>query len=110
MNQKMHRAVKIIFLTAMLLCGSACLKWSNTGVSTKQPDKLLFEKAKSAAAKNRFTVANLTLQTLINTYPDSRYAMKAELLLQDPRIAACNEPLSFFPECDGRHATIPPTH
>lgn len=110
MGQKMHRTLKVIFLAAVLLCWSACLKWPSAGVSSKQPDKLLFERARSAAAQNHFTVANLTLQTLINTYPDSRYAKKAELILQDPRIAACNEPWSISPECDGRHASIPPTH
>jgi len=41
-----------------------------------------------AAEHGKFDVAGLTLQTLVNTYPDSDYALKAEEAMQDPRIAA----------------------
>src|SRR6267143_1740865 len=43
----------------------------------------------SALEHHRYDVANLTVQTLVNTYPDSEYAKRAERLLEDPRIAPC---------------------
>jgi len=50
-----------------------------------------------AMQEKRFTVANLTLQTLVNTYPDSHYADRAKLMLQDPQIARCSEGFSTSP-------------
>jgi outer membrane protein assembly factor BamD (BamD/ComL family) len=83
--RKMQSASRTISVIAALLCGfTACLKWSNTEVSSKQPDRALFEAAMSAMEQDRFDVASLTLQTLVNTYPDSEYASKAKLVLQDP--------------------------
>jgi outer membrane protein assembly factor BamD len=48
-----------------------------------QPDKILFEKATNEIAHGRFDVGRLTLQTLINTYPDSEYLAKAKLAIAD---------------------------
>ena len=53
------------------------------GVGSKQPDKVLFDKAMDAMRHNRFDVARLTLQTLINTYPDSEYIARAKLAVGD---------------------------
>ncbi|MGO9434695.1 MAG: outer membrane protein assembly factor BamD [Terracidiphilus sp.] len=52
-------------------------------VNSKQPDKVLFDKAMVSMKKGRFDVARLTLQTLLNTYPDSEYRMRAKLALGD---------------------------
>src|SRR6201997_5064898 len=52
-------------------------------VGSKQPDKVLFDKAMDAMRHNRFDVARLTLQTLINTYPDSEYVARAKLAVGD---------------------------
>jgi outer membrane protein assembly factor BamD (BamD/ComL family) len=102
----MQSACRTICVIVVLLGGlTACLKWSNAEVSSKQPDRVLFERAMSDVELNRFDVANLTLQTLVNTYPDSKYASKAKLVLQDPRIAKCGASWNSSPECDGRHAT-----
>src|SRR5271168_4491675 len=49
------------------------------GVGSKQPDKVLFDKAMDAMKHNRFDVARMTLQTLINTYPDSEFVARAKL-------------------------------
>jgi outer membrane protein assembly factor BamD len=105
----MQRTRRIISLMAVLLCGTACLKWPNPEVSSKPPDRVLFNRAMSALEQDRFAVANLTLQTLVNTYPDSEYASKAELLLEVPRIAECGNSWNSFPQCDGRRGTTPPT-
>jgi outer membrane protein assembly factor BamD len=48
-----------------------------------QPDKILYEKATREIARGRFDVGRLTLQTLINTYPDSEYLAKAKLAIAD---------------------------
>jgi outer membrane protein assembly factor BamD len=52
-------------------------------VASKQPDKELYDKAMYALKKNRFDVARLDLQTLLNTYPDSEYRMRAKLAVGD---------------------------
>ncbi len=48
-------------------------------VGSKQPDKVLFDRAMDAMRHNRFDVARMTLQTLINTYPDSEFIARAKL-------------------------------
>jgi outer membrane protein assembly factor BamD len=48
-----------------------------------QPDKILYEKATHEIQRGRFDVGRLTLQTLINTYPDSEYLSKAKLAIAD---------------------------
>src|ERR1035437_10080094 len=53
------------------------------GVNSKQPDKELFDKAMVAIKKNHFDVARLDLQTLLNTYPDSEYRLRAKLAVGD---------------------------
>src|ERR1035441_3401789 len=52
-------------------------------VASKQPDKELFDKAMVAMKKGRFDVARLDLQTMLNTYPDSEYRMRAKLAVGD---------------------------
>ncbi len=52
-------------------------------VNSKQPDKELFDKAMTALKKGRFDVARLDLQTMLNTYPDSEYRMRAKLAVGD---------------------------
>jgi outer membrane protein assembly factor BamD len=52
-------------------------------VNSKQPDKELFDKAMIAMKKGRYDVARLDLQTMLNTYPDSEYRMRAKLAVGD---------------------------
>ncbi|MEO6983008.1 MAG: outer membrane protein assembly factor BamD, partial [Edaphobacter sp.] len=49
----------------------------------KLPDKQLYDKALIATKKGRFDVARLDLQTLLNTYPDSQFQMRAKLAIAD---------------------------
>jgi outer membrane protein assembly factor BamD len=49
----------------------------------EQPDKVLYQKATHEIAHGRYEVGRLTLQTLINTYPDSEYLSKAKLAIAD---------------------------
>src|ERR1700728_3159462 len=52
-------------------------------VNSKQPDKELFDKAMAALKKGKFDVARLDLRTMLNTYPDSEYRMRAKLAVGD---------------------------
>ena len=52
-------------------------------VASKQPDKELFDKARIAMKKGRYDVSRLDLQTMLNTYPESEYRMRAKLAVGD---------------------------
>ncbi len=47
------------------------------------PDKQLYDKALEQTKKGHYDVARLDLQTLLNTYPDSQYQMRAKLAIAD---------------------------
>ena len=51
--------------------------------NSQQPDKILFDQAIENIEKHRYELGRLTLQTLINTYPDSEYLAKAKLAIAD---------------------------
>ena len=53
------------------------------GQDSKLPDKQLYDKAQVAMKKGHFDVARLDLQTMLNTYPDSQYQMRAKLAIAD---------------------------
>jgi outer membrane protein assembly factor BamD len=53
------------------------------GQDAKLPDKQLYDKAMTLMGKGHFDVARLDLQTLLNTYPDSEYQMRAKLAIAD---------------------------
>ena len=52
-------------------------------VDSKQPDKVLFDRAEDAIKHGKYDIARLSLQTLINTYPDSEYVARAKLAIGD---------------------------
>jgi outer membrane protein assembly factor BamD len=82
----MSRRISIIVLSSVLALGGCTnKKVSNpiANVDSKQPDKVLFDRAMDAMKHNRFDVARLTLQTMINTYPDSEYIARAKLAVAD---------------------------
>jgi outer membrane protein assembly factor BamD len=84
----MLRRIHLIGVLGVLLAlTAACTNKKSVnplaGVGSKQPDKVLFDKAMDAMHHNRFDVARLTLQTLINTYPDSEYIARAKLAVGD---------------------------
>src|SRR6185312_7466426 len=51
--------------------------------NTAEPDKILYKRAMDDLKRGRQEVARLSLQTLINTYPDSEYLAKAKLAIAD---------------------------
>jgi outer membrane protein assembly factor BamD len=82
-----RRIPLIVLLAVLLTLAAACTNKKSVNplanVGSKQPDKVLFDKAMDAMHHNRFDVARLTLQTLINTYPDSEYIARAKLAVGD---------------------------
>src|SRR3974390_351697 len=72
-------------------------------VNSKQPDKELFDKAMTALKKGKYDVARLDLQTMLNTYPDSEYKMRAKLAVGDSAAltqaeAEYKDFITFFPD------------
>src|ERR1700680_4179745 len=84
----MSRRIPLVaFFGILVLITAACTNKKSvnplSNVGSKQPDKVLFDKAMDAMKHNRFDVARITLQTLINTYPDSEFIARAKLAVGD---------------------------
>ena len=56
---------------------------STSADNSAEPDKVLYDRAMDDIKKGRQEVGRLSLQTLINTYPDSEYLAKAKLAIAD---------------------------
>jgi hypothetical protein len=69
-----------------------CASFPGNGNDPRPPDEILWTRATRAIDRQRCDVARLTLQTLINTYPDSKYALDAEDALRtDSRLQPCRQ-------------------
>jgi len=83
----MRRNSIFVLLGLLLVLTVACTNKKSVNplanVGSKQPDKVLFDRAMDAMKHNRFDVARMTLQTLINTYPDSEFIARAKLSVAD---------------------------
>jgi len=82
----MVRFVLILSVLAGLLssCGIRRHKYENPiAKDTKQPDKVLFDKAINDIEHGRYEIARITLNTLINTYDQSEFMAKAKLAIAD---------------------------
>ena len=84
----MHRRLLVTVVLAAMLAGLAACHHNKVenpiaSVDSKQPDKVLFDKAMAAMKDRKYDVARLTLQTLINTYPDSEFLARAKLGVGD---------------------------
>jgi outer membrane protein assembly factor BamD len=83
------RAAWCLLALASLLFQAACgLKHRGPDLGADiapgdQPDKILYERAMGEIQRGRYDVGRLTLQTLLNTYPDSEYLAKAKLAIAD---------------------------
>jgi outer membrane protein assembly factor BamD len=65
-------------------CGFKRKKYENPITKdTKQPDKVLYDRAISDIEHGRYEVARITLNTLINTYDQSEFLAKAKLAVAD---------------------------
>ncbi len=65
-------------------CGFHRKKYDNPITKdTKQPDKVLYDRAIDDIEHSRYEVARITLNTLINTYDQSEFLAKAKLAIAD---------------------------
>ncbi len=77
------RLAVVLCLGVLASCGFRKKYENPITKDTLQPDKVLYDKAVRDLEKNRFEVARLTLQTLINTYDTSEFLAKAKLAIAD---------------------------
>jgi outer membrane protein assembly factor BamD len=82
----MLRRIPFVILLGVLVCAVACTNKKVVNplstVGSKQPDKVLFDRMDDMK-HNRFEQSRLTLQALINTYPDSEFVARAKLGVAD---------------------------
>ncbi len=77
----MRKFVSILPLFLLLLgCGGRKTIIDAPVSDLDEPDRVLFERGVRDLDKNKFTVARLTLQTLINTYQDSEFLEQAKYM------------------------------
>jgi len=106
---------KLLILPLFLLllsCGGKRVASEAPGTDLNEPDRVLYTRAMRDLEKNKFTVARLTLQTLINTYPDSEFLPQAKYALaesfyRESSSSAMNQAeaefkdyITFFPTSD----------
>ena len=104
----------VVLLAAAMLCGGCLFGGKKQAAApvagtSAEPDKVLYETAMTDIGKGRHTIARLTLQTLINSYPDSEYLAKAKLAVCESyykeggtsgftqAAAECKDFITFFP-------------
>jgi outer membrane protein assembly factor BamD len=84
----------LLLLGALVLCSAGTssgqilhkkkkVNKSTSADNTAEPDKVLYDRAIEDIRKGHQEVGRLSLQTLINTYPDSEYLAKAKLAIAD---------------------------
>jgi outer membrane protein assembly factor BamD len=115
---------KISLACALIACLAANVCFAQTTKKTKKtakhapaatsaaPDNVLYTRAQDDIKHGRYDIARLSLQTLINTYPDSEYLAKAKLAIADSyykeggtsgltqAIAEYKDFITFFPFLD----------
>jgi len=103
-------AVSLSFLFAG--CKSKNMSAKAPANGNVEPDKILYDRALNDYQHGRYTEARLSLQTLINSYPDSEYLAKAKLAVADSyykeggvegltqAVAEYKDYITFFPFLD----------
>jgi len=81
------RCIPVLLLAGLaLVATSGCHRHKHADLDladSAEPDKILYERSLEDIKNKRFDVARLTLQTLLNTYPDSEYLPDAKLGIAD---------------------------
>src|SRR2546426_9978172 len=108
----MRKFFLVLSLSLLLLsCGKKVATNAPTS-NLEEPDRVLFERAMHDLERNKFIVSRLTLQTLINTYPDSEFLPQAKYALaesfyRESSSSAMNQAeaefkdyITFFPTSD----------
>lgn len=79
----------LVLLIAGVMILPGCVLFVHRGATDnllptgQQPDKILYQKSIDAIDHGHYDVGRLTLQALLNTYPDSEYLAKAKLAIAD---------------------------
>jgi len=82
--KKQRFVIITVSLVLVILAGCGRKAYENPiATNSQQPDKILFDKAVNDLETRRYELTRLTLNTLINTYPDSEYIAKAKLAIAD---------------------------
>jgi hypothetical protein len=106
-------------LIACIVCSFGFFLLTACGHSVQYGDVLapsdgtLFDRAKEAFQSNRIDVAAMTLQTMLNTYPDSEHAEEARRILKRIANLRCSpslsgaEPITMNPSGYCENQTVP---
>jgi outer membrane protein assembly factor BamD len=78
----MRKLLTLSLFFLLVSCGGKNVE-STPPDALDEPDRVLFERANNDLERNKLSVARLTLQTLINTYPDSEYLPQAKYKLAE---------------------------
>ncbi len=93
-------------------CGSKNVVPKGPDAGNVEPDKVLYDRALNDYEHGRYTESRLSLQALINSYPDSEYLAKAKLAVADSyykqggiegltqAVAEYKDYITFFPFLD----------
>lgn len=117
MHTKKYNWLGAALALALLMgCGgaknTATAKPATATNESAEADKVLYERSLNDLKHNRFDLARLSMQTLINTYPDSEYLAKAKLAIADSyfkeggstgltqAVAEYTDFITFFPFLD----------
>jgi len=85
MGEHRIRGAAALLAAAFLLasCGKKGAVAQKGADTTAEPDKILYDRAMNDIQHGKEQVARFSLQTLLNTYPDSEYVAKAKLAIAD---------------------------
>ncbi len=113
MHRTKYNWLVVIFGVVMFAgCGGKNVASQANTNDSAEADKVLYERASNDLQHNRYELARLTMQTLINTYPDSEYLAKAKLAIADSyfkeggttgltqAVAEYQDFITFFPFLD----------
>jgi len=111
-HSKRNKLLVALASVALLAsCGGKKTQQPDLNASA-EPDRVLYERAMQDIQHNKYDIARLTLQTLLNTYPDSEYLAKAKLAIADSyyreggsgaltsAVAEYEDFITFFPFLD----------
>jgi outer membrane protein assembly factor BamD len=80
----MRKFLTLSLFFLLVSCGGRNVETNPPDASDlDEPDRVLYERASNDLDRHKLAVARLTLQTLINTYPDSEYLPQAKYKLAE---------------------------
>jgi len=113
MHTKHNWLVALLAVTIFAGCAATKTTTSKPAANeSAEADKVLYERALNDLQHNRFELSRLSMETLINTYPDSEYLAKAKLAIADSyfkeggttgltqAVATYQDFITFFPFLD----------